>query len=72
MRYEDVPQCLHQDLAPEQKIDNIIQLSRDMRVKNTWSEDRHHNQNPVEQGGVRILKVGGAGILDQTGAPAET
>ena len=72
MRYEGVPQCLHQDLAPEKKIDEIIQKNIDMRVKDTWSEATHPNQNPVEQGGVRILKAGVDGILDQTGEPAES
>ena len=60
---------LHRDLAPEQKIEEIIQLNRDMRVKDTWAESCHPNQNPAEQGGVRILKAGVDGILDRSGAP---
>ena len=71
MRYEGVPTCLHPDLAPEQKIEEIIKINRDMRVKDTWSEGRYPNQNPVEQDGVRILKAGLDGILDRTGAPPE-
>ena len=35
MRYKGVPACLHCDLAPEQKIEEIIQLNQDMRVKDT-------------------------------------
>ena len=42
-----------------------------MKVKDTWSEARHPNQNPAEQGGVRILKAGVDGLLDRTGAPHE-
>ena len=72
MRYEGVPEGLHRDLAPEQKIDKIIQINRDMKVKDTWSEARHSNQNPTEQGGVRILKAGVDGLLDRTGALPET
>ena len=72
MRYEGVPAYLYCDLAPEQKIEGIIKINRDMRVKDTWSEARHPNQNPVEQGGVRILKAGVDGILDTTEAPPET
>mmetsp|Transcript_25367 Transcript_25367/g.25711 ORF Transcript_25367/g.25711 Transcript_25367/m.25711 type:complete len:91 (+) Transcript_25367:55-327(+) len=53
MRYEGVPETLHRDLAPEQKIEDIIQLNRDMRVRNICSEARHPNQNPVKQGGIR-------------------
>lgn len=50
MQYEGVPEGLHRDLASEQKIDKIMQISRDMRVKDTWSEAKHPNQNPAEQG----------------------
>ena len=42
-----------------------------MRVKNSWSEARHPNQNPAEQGGVRILKAGVDGLMDRTGSPHE-
>ena len=72
MRYEGVPACLHYDLAQEQKIEEIIKINRDMGVKDTLSEARHPHQNPVEQGGVRILKAGVDGILDTTEAPPET
>ena len=72
MRYEGVPQCLHQGLAPEQKTDEIISINRDMRVKDSWSETAHPNQNQVEQGGIRILKQGADGLLKRTGAPPES
>lgn len=71
MQYEGVLEGLHRDLAPEQKIDKIIQINRDIRVKDTWSEAKDPNQNPVEQGGVRILIAGVDGLLDKTGAPNE-
>ena len=71
MQYEGVSAGLHSDLAPEQKIDKKIQINRDMRVKDTWSEAKHPNQNPAEQGGIRILKAGVDGLLDRTGAPKE-
>ena len=56
MRYEGVLQCLHLDLAPEQKTDEIISINRDMTVKDSWSKAVYPNQNPVERGGIRILK----------------
>ena len=43
-----------------------------MRVKDSWSEAAHPNQNPVEQGGIRILKQGVDGLLTRTGAPPES
>ena len=48
MQYEGALGNFHRDLAPEQKIEEIIQINRDMRVKDTWSEVRHPNQNPAE------------------------
>ena len=69
MRFEGVPECLHRDLAPEQKIDKIIQINRDMRVRDSWSEARHPNQNPAEQGGVRISKAGVDGFYGQNRDP---
>lgn len=72
MRYEGVPACLHRDLAPEQKVDEIIDINRKMRVKDTWSEAGYPNQNPVEQGGIRLLKQGVDGLLDRTGAIPES
>ena len=33
MRYEGVPSCLHRDLAPEQKVDEIITRNRKMKVR---------------------------------------
>ena len=35
MRYEGVPEGLHRDLAPEEKVGKIIDLNRDMMVKDT-------------------------------------
>ena len=40
-----------------------------MRVKDTWSEVKHPNKNPIEQGGVVILKAGVDGLLDRSGTP---
>ena len=42
-----------------------------MRVKDSWSEAGHPNQNPVEQGGIRILKQGVDGLLTRKGVPPE-
>ena len=72
MRYEGVPQCLHQDLAPEQKTDEIISINKDMRVKDFWSEVDHPNQNPVEHGKIKRLKQGVDGLLTRIHAPSES
>ena len=55
MRYEGVPETLHRDLVPEQKIDRITELNRDMMVKDSLSEADHPNQNPAEALGVKPL-----------------
>jgi len=68
MRYEGVPEGLHSDLAPEQKVDKIISLNRDMMVKDTWSERGNPNQNPVEAQGINPLKKGAEQVMNRTGA----
>ena len=54
MRHEGVPQALHRDAAPEQKVEKIMEINRDMKVKDSWSEPGHPNQNPVEAIGVKF------------------
>ena len=43
MRYEGVPEGLHIDLAPEEKVEKIIDLNRDMMVRDTFAEADHPN-----------------------------
>ena len=71
MRYEGVPEGLHRDLAPEEKVDKIIDLNRQMMVKDTWSEQGHPNENPAEALGVAPLKKGIQQLMNRTGAPDE-
>ena len=71
MRYEGVPECLHRDLAPEQQVQAIINLNRDMMVKDTFSERGSPNQNPAEALGVKPLKDGTQTIITRTGCPPE-
>jgi len=72
MRYEGVPEGLHRDMAPEEKVESIIDLNRRMMVRDTYSEPDHPNQNPVESLAVKTIKTGGESILNRTGAPAES
>ena len=69
MRYEGVPEGLHRDLAPEEKVEKIINLNREMMVKDTWAEPGHPNQNPAEALGVKPLKTGTEHLMNRTGAP---
>ena len=68
MRYEGVPESLHWDLAPEQKVDEITDLNSNMIVRDTWSKAGFPTQNPVEQGAVQILKNAADIIITRTGA----
>ena len=70
MRYEGVPEGLHRDLAPEEKVEKIIDLNRKMMVKDTWSEQGHSNQNTVKALGVKPLKTGTEQLMNRTGAPS--
>ena len=58
MRCEGVPQALHGDAAPEQKVEKIMEINMEMKVKDNWSEPGHPNQNPVEAIGMKPLKLG--------------
>ena len=68
MRCEGVPEALHRDAAPEQKVKKIMEINREMKVKDSWSEPGHPNQHPVEAIGVTPLKLGVQAIKDRTGA----
>jgi hypothetical protein len=68
MRYEGAPEGLHRDMAPEEKVEKITNLNRDMMVKDTFAEPGHPNQNPAENLGVKPLKTGAEKIMNRTGA----
>ena len=69
MKNEGVSEGLYRDLAPEQKIDAIIDINRTMRVRDTFSEARCPNQNAAEPMGVKIIKQGSEGLMNRSGAP---
>ena len=68
MRDEGIPQGLHRDGAPEEKVQKIIDINREMHVKDSWSEPDRPNENPVEALGINPLKRGVSAIMDRTGA----
>src|SRR5210317_1144938 len=68
MRYEGVPEGLHRDGAPEEKVQKIMDIIREMRVKDTWSKAGHPNGNPVEAIGVNQFKRGVEVLMNRTGA----
>src|SRR5210317_1186406 len=68
MRYEGVPEGLHRDGAPEEKVQKIMDINREMRVKDTWSEAGHPNEIPAEALGVNPLKRGVEVLMNRTGA----
>ena len=65
MRYEGLPAGLHQDLASAEKVNKIIDINRDMIVKDTWSETGHPNENPAEALDFKPLKTGISAIIDR-------
>ena len=69
MREEGVPSSLHRDCSPEQKVQEITEINRDMRVEDSFAEPGCPNQNPTENLGVRIIKMGAEGLKIRTGAP---
>ena len=69
MRNEGVPERLHRDLAPEQKVDAIIDINRTMRVRDTFSEAGCPNQNQSEVMGVKFIKRGSEALMNRSRAP---
>ena len=49
--------------------DNIIDINRIVRVRDTLSEAGNPNQNPAETLGVKIIKQGSEGLMNRCGAP---
>ena len=69
VQYEGISEGLHRDLAPEQKVDDIIDINRTMRVQDTFSEAGNPNQNPAEAMEVKITRQGAEGLMNRCGAP---
>src|SRR5210317_2098979 len=67
MMYEGVPEGLHRDGSPKEKVQKIMDINRKMRVKDTWSKDGHPNENPAEPLGVNLLKRGVEVLMNRTG-----
>src|SRR5210317_871188 len=68
MRYESVPEGIQRDGALEVKVQKIMDINREMRVKDTWSEAGHPNENPAEALGVNLHKRGVEVLMNRTGA----
>src|SRR5210317_962225 len=66
MRYKGVPEGLQRDGAPEEKVQKIIDINREMRVKDTWSKAGHPNKNPAEALRVNRLKRGVEVLMNRT------
>ena len=71
MRYKGILECLHCDLAPEQKSDKMTKINQNMMVKDSFSKAGHLNQNPAESLGVRVVKSGTEALMNHTGTPAQ-
>ena len=46
-----------------------MEINREMKVKDSWSQPQHLNQNLAEAIGVKPLKLGAQAIMNGTGAP---
>src|SRR5210317_443937 len=68
MRYEGVPEGLHRDCSPEEKVQKIMDINKEMRVKDTWSKVEHPNENPAEALGVNSLKRSVEVLMNRSGA----
>jgi hypothetical protein len=69
IRTHGAPSALRRDNAREEKSEEVIEVNRELLVKDEFTEPHHPQQNPVESGAIRYLKEQVQIVLDQTGAP---
>ena len=68
-RTQGCPSSLRRDNAQESKSSKVLGFNPEFLIKDEWSEPVNQQQNPVETGGIRWLKMSTSLLLDCTGAP---
>ena len=69
VRNEGAPSALRRNNHAEGKNDKVLALNRQLLVKEQFSEVDNQQQNKVETGAIRWLKVATHILLDMTNAP---
>jgi len=69
IRQEGAPSILRRDNAKEENSDLVLDIQRELYIKDEFSEPYYPNQNPVESRMIRYLKQSSHTLMDITGAP---
>jgi hypothetical protein len=72
IREHGAPSTLRRDNAKEEQGEEVIEINREMLIKDEYTEPYHPQQNPVESGAIRYIKDQVLEVFDNTGAPEST
>ena len=69
IREHGAPSALRRDNAKEEKSEEVIEINRELLIKDQYTEPYNPQQNPVESGAIRYIKDQVLKVLDNSGAP---
>ena len=56
IREHGAPSTLRRDNAKEEQGEEVIEINRELLIKDQYTEPYHPQQNPVESGAIRYIK----------------
>ena len=63
------PSVLRRDNAKEENNDAVVQVHRDLLIKDEFNEPHHPQQNPVESRAIKWLKESSLVLMNRLGVP---
>ena len=69
IREHGAPSTLRRDNAREEQSEEVIDINRELLIKDQFTEPHHPQQNPVESSAIKYIKEQVLRVLDITGAP---
>ena len=72
IREHGAPSTLRRDNAREEQSEEVLEINREMLIKDKFTEPYNPQQNPVESSAIRYIKEQVLKVLDITGAPEST
>ena len=69
IREHGAPSALRRDNAREEQSEEVIEINRELLIKDQYTEPYNPQQNPVESGAIRYIKDQVLKVLDNSGAP---
>lgn len=72
IREHGAPSTLRRDNAREEQSEEVLEINREMLIRDKFTEPYNPQQNPVESSAIRYIKEQVLKVLDITGAPEST